>query len=141
MNLSSLSQWLEQVTQPQHPCYHPIQATVVASISYISTACFTNIPPIRGVALVTLTYAISQLVTPFFIQIFESYQDVSLVPLLGQVLQFSVSVVLAKFVCQLANQTLSFKEIRHVSAAFLICLFVARFALRKFRQQLQTIPE
>lgn len=134
MNLASLSRWLEQATRPQHPYYHPLQLTFFASLSYISTAYFTRIPPIRGMTFIISAYTISQLITPFFIQLFEPYQNIALIPLSGQVMQLSLSATLAKIICYLAGHNLSFKEIRLVSTVFLVSLYVSRFALRKLRQ-------
>lgn len=134
MHAASFSKYLEQVTQPHHPLYHPIQLTFFACLSYIGTATLTNIPPEKGMRLTTLAYVISQLITPLFTECFEPHQNVTLVPLVGQVMQLTASFVLAKVLCNLAGHTLSFKEVRLVGTVFLITLFVFRFALLKFRQ-------
>lgn len=139
MRLESYSPWLEQITQPQYPYYHPIQASLFASLSYIGAACLTSISPRRAMTVAILAYAISQLISPFFCQLVGPYEDVSLVPLAAQILQLTSSLVLAKVICQFVGQTLSFKEIRHLSIVFMICLYVSRLALRKFRQQLHAI--
>jgi hypothetical protein len=134
MSLSSFSHELEQTTRPHGPYYHFVQVTLFAGLSYIGTACWTKIRPIRGTILVVLAYGISQLITPLFVNFFEAYQDVSLVPLVGQVLQLTTSLFLANVICFLANKALSLKEIRQVSTAFLLTLFTARFVLSKFRE-------
>jgi hypothetical protein len=139
MHLAAVSRWLGQATQPRHPYYHPLQITLFASLSYAGTACFTSIPPVRGMTLIMLAYAISQLVTPFFIQFFEPYEDVSLAPFIGQLLLLTISLVLAKTICHIAGQTLSCKEVRQVCTVFFLCLYVSRCALFIFRQQLQRI--
>ncbi len=139
MRFASFSRWLGQATQPHHPYYHPIQMTLFAGLSYIGTACFTSIPPVRGMTLTVLTYAISQLITPFFIQFFAPYEDLSLAPLIGQALQLTTSLILAKTICHIVGQTLSFKEVRQVCLVFFLSLYVSRCALFVFRQQLQRI--
>lgn len=134
MHVGSFSRWLEQATQPRHPYYHPIQITLFASLSYAGTACFTSIPPLRGMTLIVLTHTISQLITPFFVQLFEPYKDVSLAPLVGQALQLTTSLILAKTICHIVGQTLSFKEVRQVGIVFFLSLYVLRCALFVFRQ-------
>jgi hypothetical protein len=132
MQLTSISNWLEQATQPQHPYYHPIQVALSAGISYVGTACLTSISPKRGMMLIISAYAISQLITPLFCKLFEPYQDISLVPLFGQILQIAASLVLAKVVCQLAGQTLTFKEAGKVGLVFIPSLCATRWILIQF---------
>ncbi len=137
MPLEFLSRWLDQATQPRHPLYHPVQVVMFAGLSYISTACFTSIPPSKGMTFVILAYTISQFTASLFSKLLDPYQDIALVPLIGQVVHLSVALISAKVICQLIGQSLSFKEIRKMSIVFIMTLFVMRFALRKFRQQLQ----
>lgn len=136
MRLRSFSLWLEEVTQPEHPYYHPIQVGLFASLSYVGTACLTSIPPARGATLTVLAYLISQLTAPLFCELFKPYQDTPLIPLVGQVFQWTTSLILAKVMCRIAGQAISFKEMRQIGFVFLLCLYVARWALFKFRQQL-----
>jgi hypothetical protein len=136
MGLASCSHWLEQLTQPGHPYYHPIQVSLLASISYVSTACLTAISPTRGMTVMILAYAVSQLISPLFCQLFGLYEEVPLIPFMGQALQIATSFIVAKVICQLAGQALSFKELRQVGVVFLVSLYVSRLALRKFRQQI-----
>lgn len=134
MNLIPFSNWLEQATQPGHPFYHPSQIALFASLSYVSTACLTSLPPLRGMTLTILAYSISQFTTPLFSQLFEPYRNKSLAPFIGQVLQLSTSLMLAKVFCRLVGQSLSLKEMRQVSLVFMTCLYVSRIALLKLRQ-------
>lgn len=136
MAFASFSSWLSQITRPNHPFYHPFQISLFASLSYVGTVCLTSIPPRRGTTLAILAYAISQLISPLFCQIFESYREISLIPFVGQVLQLTTTVVLAKVICQLGQQSLSFHEIKQVSLVFLASLYVAKFVLFKLRQHL-----
>ncbi len=136
MCLANFSHWLGQMTQPSNRYYHPVQVMLFASLSYTGTACLTSIPPMRGLSLAVLSYAISQLILPFFRLFLEPYQEVPLVPLLGQVIHLSTVLLLAKVICHLVGQPLSCKEIRKISLIFIMSLFVMKFALRKFRQQL-----
>ena len=138
MPLEFLSKWLDQTTRPQHPLYHPVQIVMFAGISYISNACFTSIPPSKGMTFAILAYVISQFTAPLFSRFLDPYQEIALVPLIGQVIHLSVALILARAICQLIGQSLSFKEIRKMSIVFIITLFVMRFALRKFRKQLKT---
>jgi hypothetical protein len=87
-------------------------------------------------SLAVLAYAISQLVTPLFVECFEPYQDISLAPLIGQVLQITLSLTLAKVICHLAGHALSFQEVRQIGIVFLVSLYVSRLILLKLRQQL-----
>lgn len=136
MSPATFSNWLEQVTHPNHPYYHPVQVALFAGISYVGTICLTSLPPVHGMSLAILAYAISQLVTPLFAECFEPYQDISLIPLIGQAMQITLSLVIAKVLCNLAGQTLSFKEVRQVGLVSLISLYVSRLILLKLRQQL-----
>jgi hypothetical protein len=136
MHFRSFSLWLEQVTQPEYPYYHPIQVGLFASLSYVSTACLTSIPPVRGATLTVSAYLISQLTAPLFCEFFKPYQEIPLIPLIGQVLQWTTSLILAKVMCRIAGQVISFKEMRQIGLGFLMCLYIARWALFKFRQQL-----
>lgn len=136
MHLKTFSNWLETVTQPNHPFYHPLQLTFFAGISYIGTGRFTKIPPAQGMRLIASAYVISQLTTPCFVQCFEPYQNVSLVPLIGQVMQMTVSLMLAKIICNLIGDPITFKEARLVSTVFFINLFASQFALFKIKQLL-----
>ncbi len=139
MNLVSFSHWLEEVTDPRpplHPYYHPVQIAICGSLSYIGTACLTSVPPKRAMLLTALVYTISQIITPLICPYFEPYQDISLVPLIGQVIQLTTSLLLAKVICRLVGQSLSFKDIQKVSLAFMVALCVAHFTLLKFRRHL-----
>lgn len=138
MDLASISLWIEEVTQPEHPYYHPVQVALFAGSSYVSTLCLTSISPKRGMKVAVLAYGISQLITPFFVECFEPYRDITLVPLVGQVLQLTSSLLLTKGIYFLAGQTLSFKEIRQLGIAFLVGLAISRFVLLKFRQQIKS---
>lgn len=137
MSVATYLNWFEQVTVPNHPFYHPVQVTFFAGISYVGTICLTSLSPAHGASLAILAYAISQLVTPLFVECFEPYQDISLAPLIGQALQMSFSLVIAKVICSLVGHTLSFKEIRQVGLVFLISLYVSRLVLLKLRQRLE----
>lgn len=138
MNLTLFSQWLENITQPQYVYYHPVQVLLFGGLSYVSAACFTSIPPKRAMKIAVLAYGISQLMAPFFIEIFEPYREIPLVPLVGQFIQLSASLISVKILYNLALQTLSFKEIRQLSLAFFIGLSLSRFAILKFRQYIST---
>ncbi len=136
IRLKSIPNLLNDITEPQHPCYHPIQATLFAGLSYVGIAYLTSISPIHGMALAVSAYAINQLTTPLFAQIFKPSRDLSLASLIGQVTQLTISFILAKTVCQLAEIAFSFKEVRLMGVVFLTSLYMSKLALLKFRQQL-----
>lgn len=136
LSLRAFSTWIEQTSQPDHPYYHPLQIALFANVTYITTTCLTTLPFRCATMLVISTYAISQLVTPLFIDCFQPYQDTPLIPFFGHVIQMTLSVILAKMSCNLMGCGLSLKQIRQASLAFLITLFVCRFILIKLRQQL-----
>jgi hypothetical protein len=137
MSLVSFQHWLKEASsQPSHPFYHPIQATLFASLSYAGTMCFTSIPPIRAMTFAVLAYAISQFVAPLFSELLEPYQEVELVPLTGQVLQLSTSLILAKVICSLAGLALSCKEIRKVCVVFLVSFCIFRLVIVNFFKQI-----
>lgn len=135
MSPATFSNWIEQVTQPDHPYYHPVQIALFAGVSYMGTSCLTSLRPIHGMSLAVLAYTISQLVTPLFVECFEPYQDISLVPLIGQVLQITLSLTLAKAICHIAGYHLSFQHVRQIGLVFLISLYVSRLVILKLRQQ------
>lgn len=137
MNAAAVSLWLDKVTQPEHPYYHHFQIGLFAGCSYIGTACLTRIPPKKAALFTALAYSISQWVAPLFAQLLESYQDVTLAPLIGQVLHISVTLILSKVICRIVGQSLSFEEIYQISLSCLVSLFVVRLAIRKFRQNIQ----
>lgn len=136
MRLASFPDWLEEVTNPEHRYFHHFQITMFASISYVSTACLTSIPPTRGMVLTILAYTISELIAPLFCWLLNRYASISLVPSIGQVLQLTTSLVLAKVICHIAGQALSFKEIRQIGIVFLVTLYVTQLALLKICQNL-----
>ena len=136
MQAAALSHWIEQVTQPKHPLYHPVQGFLFGSCTYIGTAYLTSIPPRKGMLFAVLAYTLSQLTASFFAEFLEPYQEISLVPLIGQVMHLTTSLILAKTICSILKEPLTFKEMRQISFVFLGSLYVMRFALRKFRQHL-----
>lgn len=136
--IASISSCLESITQPKHPLYHPAQAALFGGMYCISTSLFTQICPISGTILGVLAYSISQIVKPVFIELFEPYKNDTLAPFAGQFIMHSLSLYTAKLILQLAGQEISFKQLRELGIAFLITAFIARFALRKFRQNFMT---
>lgn len=132
MHSTTFSSYLQQAMRPNNPCYHPIQGALFGSLSYIGTAVFTKVPPIRGAMLATVAYAVSQATAPLFVQCFEPLRDLSLFPLIGQAMQLTFSFASAKMICNIAGYNLSFKEARQVGGVFFATLFTARFALHQF---------
>lgn len=134
--LQAFSIWIEQVTQPDHLYYHPLQIALFANVTYITTSCLTSLPFSCAATLLISTYTISQLVTPLFVECFQPYQDIPLIPLFGHVIQITLSLILAKISCNFMGCNLSLKQIRQASLAFLTTLFVCRLILITLRQQL-----
>lgn len=138
MYLEQLSRQIGELTQPSHPHYFKGQLFLFSTVSYLSSACLTSIPPLNGALFITLSFAISQVAAPFFAAQLEEYRQVTLVPLAGQCMQLTASFLSAKLICSLAGCALSLRQCAQAGMAFLITLYAIKFATRKFRQGLQT---
>ncbi|WP_068468280.1 hypothetical protein [Candidatus Protochlamydia phocaeensis] len=137
LRVEEFSRWLGQMTQPTHPYYFSAQLLLFSGLSYLSTACLTSIPPVQGMAFMTIAFTISHFVAPLFAKWLEPYWTVSLVPLAGQILHLTTSALLSKAICFLAGYHLTLTQIAQVSSAFLVAVYVLKFALLKFRQLYQ----
>ncbi len=140
MDCLAFSRYLKDITKPTHPYYYPVQISLVASLAYIGTRCFTSMPPLQGTALAVLMYSIDQFTTPLVGKLIRPYQEITLVPLLGQALHLTLSVLFTKVICQLAGYTFSFKQMRTVGLVFATTLTILHFALRQFRRMLHPAP-
>lgn len=129
-----ISEWLEEVTQKNHPLYHPFQMTLFGSFAYIGAASFTRNNPRHMAELFTMAYVISQLTAPLFSEWLEPYMDVSLVPLAGQVIQISISFIMANVISRLAGRKFSFRGLPYQIFFFILSLMIAQYGLQKFRQ-------
>lgn len=108
------------------------QLIFTTSLSYVGVACFTSIPPLKGATFMGLTHTISRYAAPLFVTLFEPHRHVALVPAVGQILQLSCSLILAKTICSLIKQPLSLKEAKQVCAAFLTAQIIYRIAYKYF---------
>lgn len=131
---TSFSNWIEEATQPNHLAYYPLQATLFATISYICTASFTSSPPMHGMTFILCAYTINCLIAPLFARCYNLYQEIALVPFIGQVIHITCSLMAAKTICHRFGQPLSSKEARQISILFLATLSVSRFILLQLRQ-------
>lgn len=139
MDCLAFSRYLKDITKPTHPYYYPVQVSLVASLAYVGTRCFTSLPPLQGTTLAVLMYSIDQFTTPLVGKLIRPYQDITLVPLVGQVLHLTLSLLLTKAICQLAGYSFSFKQMRSVGIVFLVTLAILHFALRQFRRMLHPV--
>jgi hypothetical protein len=133
MLLEHFSQWVEQATHPSYKYYFPVQCTLAAGEGYVGTLIFTKISPIRGMALSVLTFAISQLITPYFVDFFQPYSKIPLAPMAGQLLQMASSFSLALIICNIAGLALSLKKASRVCAAFIAADAISACGLYLYR--------
>ena len=139
--MHSLSRWIEDVTQPAHPFYHPVQALLIGSFSYIGAACFTKTPPKNAMTVTIAAYTISQATAPLFSRWLEPYMDVTLVPLVGQVVHLTISFSTANIICRIGGRSISFKAMFPQIMLFLTAASLARYGLLKFRHSLELRPK
>lgn len=137
MRLEQLSQALDELTRPSHPHHFKFQLALFSTATYLSTSLLTSISPLSSAIFISLTLTISRSVAPLFAAWLEEYRQIALVPLSGQILQLSLSLVLAKSIGTLAGYHLTIKQITHVGILFLLTLSIMHFALYHFRLYLQ----
>ena len=135
--MQALSKWVEDVTQPDHPCYHPVQALFFGTVSYLGTACFLSTPPKNAMTLTITAYTISQFTAPLFNKWLEPYMDVSLVPLVGQVVHITISFGTANIICRIAGRSISFKAVGPQIILFLSAISMTRVGLLKCRKSIK----
>ncbi|CUI17243.1 hypothetical protein PNK_1634 [Candidatus Protochlamydia naegleriophila] len=137
MRLQQFSQELDELTRPAHSHHFKFQLALFSTITYLSTALLTSISPLSSAIFVSLALSISHLVAPLFAAWLEENRAIPLVPLGGQILQLSLSLILAKGIGSLAGYHLTNTQISHVGILFLLTLSVIHFALYHFRLYLQ----
>lgn len=136
VSMQSFSIWIDDVTQPKHPYYHPVQALLFGSFSYLSTACLSSTPPKNAMTVTITAYTISQFTAPLFSKWLEPYKDISLVPLVGQVVHITLSFGTANVICRIAGRSISFKAVGAQITFFLSAISLTRLGLHKLRQNI-----
>lgn len=136
--MHSLSRWIADVTQPQHPFYHPVQALLIGGCSYLGTACLSSTPPKNAMTLTITAYTISHLTAPLFSEWLEPYKEFSLVPLVGQVVHLTICFSTANIICKIGGRSVSFKAVGTQIIFFLSTVSVLKLGLLRFRHSLQS---
>jgi hypothetical protein len=129
--MNEIARWVEEVTHPNHPLYHPVQCTLFGTISWIGASLF-SIARTNAMAVTILAYAINQLATPQIGKWLEPFHEMALVPFSGQILNLSVSLGSANLLCHLADKSLGFSEIALLGAFLFVAVAIIEIALDRF---------
>ena len=109
------------------------QAMLCTGLSYVIARCVKCVPPTQAILFSLSAFTTHRIAFPFFVKIFEPYQDVSCAPLAGQILLHTTSILSGKMVCYLVGYPISFKQIQQLGLYFFTFLTVIYVALFKFR--------
>lgn len=134
--MRALSRWIEEVTQPSHPHYHPVQAALFGSISYIGTACLLSIPPENAMVVTIIAYTINLAVAPLISKWLQRHMDVSLVPLIGQVIHLSIAYGIANVICRLGGCSIPLKAVAAQILIHISAIALTRLGLLNFRHNI-----
>lgn len=129
--MNEISTWMEEVTQRDHPLFHPVQVGLMGSISWIGARLF-SIPPTNAVVVSILAYAINQVIAPIIGKYIEPYQEISLVPFCGQITHLALSFGSSNLLCHLVGKSLAIGDAVILGTFFLTAIAIARVALANF---------
>lgn len=129
--MKEIAHWVEDVTQPNHPLYHPFQCSLFGAISCIG-ASLLSIPRKNAMAVTIFAYAINQIATPHIGKWIEPYQEMALVPFSGQIVNLTVSLCSANLLCHLADISLDISEIAFLGVFLFIAVETMKIAFNHF---------
>ena len=100
-----------------------------SNIAYLGTAWFTNVSPLAGAAFITLTFLVSHTVRPLISSWLDPYNDLSFIHATSKTINIVVSALTAKSICYAIGYQITFKQIAQVTAAFLVCVTILKYAI------------
>lgn len=134
--IPGISKLIEEVTEPGHTLYHPVQALLWGGYSYIGTRCFQNLAPQNGAMFAITAYTISQVLAPRIGKYFSQFRGVTLVPFGGQGFKLYVTTEMAGRICQVFGNTITWKQIGGQVLFVFSGTMASKFTLLELRKAL-----
>lgn len=127
-----LSQHLPYSINSNYDQKRILKYALFSGLSFISLSIFSSASGTRGIALTALIYTVSRITTPLFVEIFKKFENISLAPLIGQLINLSFCILSTKLVLNVFGFNCSISDLQQVLFCNIIALQITNMFFKFF---------